>query len=142
MKVYQQAIEKVWRSLDKNYNDKFANLIAAIQTKGQEIKTRAEIGFQARVSDMHSDVQAIHCGMHGLAEIIGNEGKARAEAEQSYQRQIEQLEIDKMNQRNELLSRGKATLNHCRSLANPEKTNQRILSTKIWSHCLRIFLLR
>ena len=60
---------------------------------------------------MHSDVQTLLEDQQGLREIIGKVGKARAEAEQSHQRQMEQMKNDIMDQQHRFLSDGKESQN-------------------------------
>lgn len=60
---------------------------------------------------MHPDVQTLQENQQGLREIIGKVGEARAEAEQSHQRQIKQMRIAIMDQQYPFLSHGKESQN-------------------------------
>ena len=95
------------RSLNKNSYEDFATHIAEIQRIGLTIQSRAEIGGHAEIRDMHSDVQTLLEDQQVLREIIGKVGKARAEAEQSRQRQMEQMINATMDQQHRILSNGK-----------------------------------
>lgn len=99
------------QSLNKNSYEDFATHIAEIQRIGLTIQSRAEIGGHAEIRDMHTDVQTLLDDQRGLREIIGKVGEARAEAEQSHQRQMEQIKNDIMDQQHRFLSDGKEAQN-------------------------------
>ena len=94
---------------------------------GQSIQARAEIGSQAEIRDIHQDVQALRYDLQGLnqgfSNIVGKEGKARAEAAKEHQKQVEQKQDKAIEHRNQRLSTGKrlAELIASSALADPDR---------------------
>jgi hypothetical protein len=85
--------DKIRLSLNKNSYDEMAGHIEEIQRIGQTIQSRAEIGSQAELRDVHLDVQTLLIQQQSLREIIGKQGEARNDAEEIHRRQLEQFII-------------------------------------------------
>jgi hypothetical protein len=82
-----------------------AGYIEEIQRIGQTIQSRAEIGSQAEIRDVHSDVQTVLVRQRSLEEIIGKQGEARNDAEENHRRQLEQFGIALANEQRRTLGK-------------------------------------
>ena len=98
------------RSLNKDYYEEFAKHITKIKEIGASIKEKSAIGNQAEIRDINLNVRDLRIDLQGFSDIIGKEGKARAEAEKEYQKQFEKTQQIAIEQQNWRLCQGRAVI--------------------------------